>query len=158
MPKGPPPTWSRRDCRFDHLVMAALGQGYGKVLVYNGIESEERAHDIRRGIYRCAKHRGVSADAGRSVLASGEDEMGVRRAVGGTFSLRYRLLTSGMPVKPTSPGTDPTGKPGLTTLDGQHRLTNANRGPTAMNTEGSLRDPLRYMRPDAARAARPGAD
>lgn len=92
MPKGPPPSWTRRDCRFDHLVLAALGQGYGKVLVYDGIESEERAHDIRRGIYRCAKHRGVSADAGRSVMVTSDDEMGVRRAVGGTFSLRFRLF------------------------------------------------------------------
>lgn len=92
MPKGPPPAWSRRDCRFDHLVVAALGQGYGKILVYNGIETEERAHDIRRGIYRCAKHRGVSADAGPSVLVTSDDQMGVRRTVGGSYSLRYRLF------------------------------------------------------------------
>jgi len=92
VPKGPPPAWNRRDCRFDHLVVAALGQGYGKVLVYNGIETEERAHDIRRGIYRCAKHRGVSADAGRSITTSSDDEMGVRRAPDGTYTLRYRLF------------------------------------------------------------------
>ena len=92
MPKGPPPAWSRRDCRFDHLVVAALNRGYGVVLVYSGIESEERAHDIRRGIYRCAKHRGVSADAGRSVTTSSDDEMGVRRAGNGTWTLRYRLF------------------------------------------------------------------
>jgi len=91
MPKGAPPQWSRRDCRFDHLVLAALGQGFGKVLVYSGIDSEERAHDIRRGIYRCAKHRDVSADAGRSVLASG-DEMGVHKKADGTFTLKYRLF------------------------------------------------------------------
>ena len=92
MPKGPPPQWNRRDCRFDHLVVAALDQGYGKVLVYSGIESEERAHEIRRGVYRCAAHRGVSADAGRSVTTSSDDDMGVHRAADGTYTLRYRLF------------------------------------------------------------------
>jgi len=92
MPKGPPPQWNRRDCSFDHLVVAALNKGYGQVLVYSGIETEERAHAIRRGIYRCARHRGVSADAGRSVTTSSDDEMGVRRDVGGTFTLRYRIF------------------------------------------------------------------
>ena len=91
MPKGPPPAWSKRDCSFDHLVTAALAKGYGVVLKYTGIESEDRAHQIRRGIYRCARHRGVSADAGKSVTTSG-DEMGVRRAVDGTFTLKYRLF------------------------------------------------------------------
>jgi hypothetical protein len=91
VPKGPPPSWSRRDCRFDHLVVAALGQGYGKVLKYTGIETEERAHAIRRGIYRCAAHRGVSADAGRAVLASGDD-MGVHKQPDGTFMLKYQLF------------------------------------------------------------------
>jgi hypothetical protein len=92
MPKGPPPSWKRRDCRFDHLVTAALDQGYGKVLVYSGIETEDRAHEIRRGVYRCAKHRGVSADAGRSATTSSTDEMGVTRAPDGTYTLRYRLF------------------------------------------------------------------
>lgn len=92
MPKGSPPAWTRRDCRFDHLVTAGLDQGFGKVLVYSGIETEERAHEIRRGIYRCAKHRGVSADAGRNITTSSDGEMGVRRAQDGTFTLRYRLF------------------------------------------------------------------
>ena len=76
----------------DHLVVAALNQGYGKILVYSGIETEERAHEIRRGVYRCAKHRGVSADAGRSVTTSSDDEMGVRRQPDGTYILRYRVF------------------------------------------------------------------
>jgi len=92
VPKGPPPGWSRRDCSMDHLVVAALNKGLGQVLVYSGIESEERAHDIRRGIYRCARHRGVSADAGTSTGAAGDDEMGVRRAKDGTYTIRYRLF------------------------------------------------------------------
>jgi hypothetical protein len=74
----------------DHLVVAALGQGFGKVLVYNGIETEERGHDIRRGVYRCSKHRGVSADAGPSRLVTG-DEMGLRKTPDGTFTLKFRV-------------------------------------------------------------------
>lgn len=91
MPKGPPPSWSRRDCSFDHLVVAAINKGYGTTLHYTGIETEARAHEIRRGIYRCARHRGVSADAGRSAGTPGDDEMGVRRAADGTWTLRYRI-------------------------------------------------------------------
>jgi hypothetical protein len=90
MPKGAPPAYSQRDCRFDPLVVAGLAQGFGKVLVYGGIETEERAHEIRKGVYRCAKHREVTADAGRSVLASGDD-MGVHRQPDGTFVLKFRL-------------------------------------------------------------------
>src|ERR1051326_8934379 len=91
MPKGPPPTQTRRDCRFDHLVAAAIAQGYGKVLVYRGIETLERGHEIRRGIFRCARHREISADAGPSRLVDGE-EMGLR-AVGTKFELRYRVFS-----------------------------------------------------------------
>jgi len=75
----------------DHLVVAALGQGYGKVLVYSGIPDEERGHSIRRGVYRCSRHRGVSADAGPSRLVSG-DVMGLRKMPDGTFTLKFRLF------------------------------------------------------------------
>lgn len=91
VPKGPPPAWSRRDCRFDHLIVAALGQGYGKILVYNGIETEERGHDIRRGLYRCGGHRGISTDAGPSRLVSDDDDMGLRRMADGTYTLKFRV-------------------------------------------------------------------
>lgn len=90
MPKGPPPIQTRRDCRFDHLVIAALKKGYGVVLVYSGIETQERGHDIRRGIYRCAKHREVSAEAGPSRLVDDGDVMGLR-AAGSEYELRFRL-------------------------------------------------------------------
>ena len=91
--KGAPPGWNRRDCRFDHLVAAALDQGYGKVLKYTGIETYERADDIRRGIYRCTRHRGVTGDAGPSRLrapGAGADEMGIRKTRGG-YELWYRV-------------------------------------------------------------------
>jgi hypothetical protein len=89
MPKSPPPGLTQRDCRFDHLVLAALAKGYGVVLVYSGITTLERGHEVRRGVYRCARHREVSADAGPARLVDG-DEMGLR-AAGGEFELRFRL-------------------------------------------------------------------
>lgn len=57
MPKGPAPPWRARDCRFDHVVAAAIENGQ---LVYDGIGSPERALEIKRGVYRCAQHRKVS--------------------------------------------------------------------------------------------------
>lgn len=92
MAKGPPPAHSQRDCRFDHFVAAAIGRGYGVVLVLSGIADPERGHDIRRGIYRCARHRGVSADAGPSRLVDEQDAMGLR-ADQGAYQLRYRIFS-----------------------------------------------------------------
>jgi hypothetical protein len=92
MPKGPPPQWKRRDCRFDHLVAAAVKAGYGRMLKYQGIESMDRAHEVRRGIYRCARHRRISADAGTAgTLVTGPAAMGVRRT-GETYELWYRVF------------------------------------------------------------------
>jgi hypothetical protein len=90
VPKGPPPRWAQRDCRFDHLVRAAVGQGYGVVVVYRGITSLDRAHDIRRGVYRCARHRGISADAGPAGQLAAGEEMGVRKA-GRGYELWFRV-------------------------------------------------------------------
>jgi hypothetical protein len=88
--KGPPPNWSRRDCRFDHLVVAAISRGYGTELVYNGIDDYERADEIRRGIYRCAKHRGLTAEAGPAREAD-PGEMGIHKKRDGTWEVRYRM-------------------------------------------------------------------
>lgn len=93
MAKGPPPLWNRRDCRFDHLVAAAVATGMGKTLVYRGIETIDRAQEIRRGIYRCARHRQISADAGTVALAAGPETMGLSRERNGTYTLRYRVFS-----------------------------------------------------------------
>lgn len=70
---------------------AAVAQGYGKVLRYTGIEDIDRAHAIRRGIYRCTKHRGITADAGPSGrVVEGADEMGVHKN-GGEYEVWYRV-------------------------------------------------------------------
>ena len=94
MAKGPPPPWNRRDCTFDHLVAAAVAKGSGRVMVYSGIADIGRAHAIRRGIYRCAKHRGLSADAGPSGRLVSGDDMGVRKT-GSEYELRYRVWSKG---------------------------------------------------------------
>lgn len=91
MPKGPPPPWNRRDCSFDHLVAAALAKGPGRVLVYSGIASLERAHAIRRGVYRCGRHRGITVDAGPAGrLVTEPGDMGIRKT-GDGYELRYRI-------------------------------------------------------------------
>jgi hypothetical protein len=91
MPKAPPRPSTQRDCRFDFLVGAAVERGHGQVLKYTGIETVERGHEIRRGLYRCAKHREISMDAGPSRLVSGDDpdEMGLR-PVGDEYELWFR--------------------------------------------------------------------
>ena len=59
MPKGSPPAWTQRDCRFDYVVEAVTAAGGGP-FTYQGIETPERAKDIKQGVYRCGHHRGVS--------------------------------------------------------------------------------------------------
>ena len=93
MPKGPPPQWRRRDCSMDHLVAAAVDAGFGQVLVYRGMETPERAQEVRRGIYRCAKHRDIAAEAGTVALAGDDQMMGISRERDGTYTLRYRVWT-----------------------------------------------------------------
>lgn len=106
----------------DHLVQAAVDAGYGTVLVYRGIDDIERAQAVRRGVYRCSRHRGIAADAGTVALADGEDVMGLRRESDGTYSLSYRVWTkqqarkshlqrhgsdrSAWPYDPRKPATD----------------------------------------------------
>ncbi len=92
MAKGPPPAHSQRDCRFDHFVAAALQRGYGVVLVLSGIATPERGHEIRRGLYRCGRHREVSVDAGPSRLVDADDAMGLR-AHGDGYQLRFRVFS-----------------------------------------------------------------
>lgn len=79
----------RKDCRFDHLVVAAVAKGYGTELRYQGIGTYERADEIRRGIYRCARHRGITAEAGHSREAT-TGEMGIWKT-GSEWEVRYRV-------------------------------------------------------------------
>lgn len=95
MPKAPPPAWTQRDCRFDYLVAAALEQGAGRELDYAGIETPDRAADVRRGIYRCAAHRGVSAWV--SWVHSGEETTKTAmwppdKQPDGTYALKFAVV------------------------------------------------------------------
>lgn len=89
MPKGTPNT-HRWDCSQDHLVMAALQQGYGRELVLAGLESFERADQVRKGIYRCARHRRISAEAGPARVVDDPGAMGIHKN-GRTYSLRFKV-------------------------------------------------------------------
>jgi hypothetical protein len=96
MPKGPPPTWTSRDCRFDHVVTAVAGQGTGKPVSYQGIDTPDRAKDIKQGVYRCARHRGLSASvewlhSGR--LTSKSDDWPPDREPDGTYTLKITIYT-----------------------------------------------------------------
>jgi hypothetical protein len=93
MSKGPPPEWRRRDCSFDHLVGAAVSAGWGQILKYEGIETIERAQEIRRGLYRCAKHREISMEGGTVALAADDETMGIRRERDGTYTIKFRVWT-----------------------------------------------------------------
>lgn len=80
MPKGPPPQWKRRDCRFDHIVAAGLKRPFGEVLVYGGIDDEARAKDVFSGVRRCGQHRGYSVAAW------------ITRDAAGKYEVRFRLF------------------------------------------------------------------
>jgi hypothetical protein len=88
MGKGAPT--GRADHRFDHLVVAAVDKGYGVELRYQGIGDFERANDIRKGIYRCGRHRGLAVEAGSGREADA-GEMGIHKMANGEWEVRYRI-------------------------------------------------------------------
>lgn len=71
MPRGPERQWrKRKDPDTEHLVMASVqgglvnaDRGFYKRLQFDGIETLERAHEIRRSMFRCAKRVGYSLKA-----------------------------------------------------------------------------------------------
>lgn len=93
MPRGPSRPWKAlaphtSECM--PFIRAAISQGFGKVIEIKGIEGEERAANLRRGIYNAARHNKVSAEAGKAGTFAVGDEMGVHKN-GGTFTLRFRV-------------------------------------------------------------------
>jgi len=96
MPKGPPPRWTQRDCRFDHVVAAAVAESMDKPLTYRGIDKPDRAKEIRQGVYRCARHRGISVAV--SWLYSGREttmsaEWPPDKQPDGTYTLKITLYS-----------------------------------------------------------------
>lgn len=69
----------------DHYVQASIERGmdeaghYGE-LVYAGVEEEERAREIRRALFRSAKHLGVSLKAD------------LERDAAGAWAIRFRAI------------------------------------------------------------------
>lgn len=70
MPRGPSPQWTQRKPPFtyEHIQTSVAGgldpqTGHYAELVYEGCETEERAQEIKRSLYRCAKHLGFSMRA-----------------------------------------------------------------------------------------------
>lgn len=96
MAKGPPPGWTRRDCRFDHLLAVAVEKGEKKPITYTGIETPERAKDIKNGIYRCARHRGISVwvewkHSGR--VSTTTADWPPDKEADGTYTLTYAVVS-----------------------------------------------------------------
>lgn len=71
MPRGPAP-YRRKEPIMDTHIRASIAQangspdpetGFYATLHYAGIETEERAKEIRRALFRSARHEGVSVKA-----------------------------------------------------------------------------------------------
>lgn len=109
MPRGPAPLWRQRlEPILDHLVQASIEQAGGKhhpqtghyaTLRYTGIETRERAEDIKRALYRCAHymHKNNIADVGMSatILRIGEEYVVEFRAVDKSIARAYVLKRYG---------------------------------------------------------------
>lgn len=54
---------AERDTRFGGHILAAIQAGYGTELDYFGIETQERAREVRLGMVRSGKHHEVSVRA-----------------------------------------------------------------------------------------------
>lgn len=73
MPRSGTPPWrKRREPILDHLLHASVAQvsgvyhpetGHYGELVYTGIETRERATEIKRALFRAGKHTGHSVSA-----------------------------------------------------------------------------------------------
>jgi hypothetical protein len=73
MPRGAAPEWRRRkEPLTDHLIKASVDAVNGipdgetgryGTLTYTGMDSKERAQEIRKSLFRCAKYLGFSMHA-----------------------------------------------------------------------------------------------
>lgn len=88
MPRGPERQWRRQQPPLTdaHIMASVQGghvQGFYREVLYTGIETHDRAVELRRSLYRCAKRLGYSMKADIETLSS---EQGV------TFQIRYRAI------------------------------------------------------------------
>lgn len=87
MPRGPAPNWSAKKPPYthDHVQASVAGglnadTGHYTTLIYQGCETKERALEIKRSLYRCAKHLGYSMHAQ------------IEDAPGGGFQVRFKAI------------------------------------------------------------------
>jgi hypothetical protein len=86
VPKGPgAPRHPRKlPLTDDHIRASVAGgmdeKGHYQELIYGGIQTKERALEIKRSLYRCAKHLGYS------VVAN------IERSPNGTYQVRYKAI------------------------------------------------------------------
>lgn len=88
MPRGPERQWrARKQPLTDELIHASVNggmvdpsRGFYATRVYVGVETEERALDLKRSLFRCAKRLGFSV------------RVQVEKAADGGFQLRYHAI------------------------------------------------------------------
>lgn len=99
MPRSAAPEWRRRkEPILDHLLHASVAQvngvmnpetGHYGELVYSGIESRERAAEIKRALYRAGKHTGHSVSA--RIVPDGDQFSVHFRAIDKTLAKKYMI-------------------------------------------------------------------
>ena len=88
MPRGPERQWrAQKQPLTDHLIQSSVTgglvdpqRGFYAERIYQGIENEERAVEIRRSLFRCAKRLGYSMSAH------------VERMPNSEFQIRFRAI------------------------------------------------------------------
>lgn len=88
MPRGPERQWraQKQPLTHEHVMASVQGgmvdtaKGHYKELVYTGIETKERAAEIKRSLFRCGKRLGYSIKAD------------VEEAAGGGFQVRFKAI------------------------------------------------------------------
>lgn len=85
MPRAGAPEWKRRKQPvLDHLIAESIKRGFAE-LVYSGIETRERAHEIRRALYRSGKHVSDGQGSPHTSVSAHVEKMG-----DGSFIVRFR--------------------------------------------------------------------
>lgn len=109
MPKGPgAPLRPRKQPLTDEHIQASVAggmdaNGHYRTLVYGGIETAERALEIKRSLYRCAKHLGYSMHAEIEQLAAGGFQVrfkAIDKAVARAYIAKKHPGGQGLPYNP----------------------------------------------------------
>lgn len=111
MPRGAPPQWTQKKPPYthSHVEQSVSGgmnpqTGHYAELIYDGIEDEERALEIKRSLYRCAGHMGYSMKADIEPMGGGKWQVRFK-AIDKAIARAYVRKTYGhdMPYNPYAP-------------------------------------------------------